>query len=143
MLSHAVALASGKLTHDRTGGQPIPRKSLCLGWVPRHRRAILTQQVPESPNADIVARTITSKPNALADYPRVPAERLHESQLKREHAAQRRPRRARPHNGLCHGKHELQDEPVISERCLRTHLGAKRADRPGEAHRVCGLDCLQ
>ena len=30
MLSHAVALASGKLTHDRTGGQPTHRKSLCL-----------------------------------------------------------------------------------------------------------------
>jgi hypothetical protein len=34
MLSHAVALASGKLTHDRTGGQPTHRKSLCLGGVP-------------------------------------------------------------------------------------------------------------
>jgi hypothetical protein len=27
MLSHAVALASGKLTHDRTGGQPTQQKS--------------------------------------------------------------------------------------------------------------------
>ena len=30
---HDAALALGKLTRDKTGGQPTPRKSLCLVFV--------------------------------------------------------------------------------------------------------------
>jgi hypothetical protein len=102
------------------------RDTLTEEWGPRYGWAILNQQVLESPNADIVARAITSRPNALADYQRALAERLDEARLKREQATQRGPRRARPPiTPSVTEQLELRDEPVISKRDASAHTKAQ------------------
>jgi len=102
------------------------RDTLTEEWGPKYGWAILNQQVLESPNADIVAHAITSRPNALADYQRALAERLDEARLKREQAAQRRPRRAHPPlTPSVTEQLELQDEPVISKRDVSAHTKAQ------------------
>lgn len=72
------------------------RDALTEEWGPRYGGDILPQKVLESPNADIVIRAITSKPDALADYQHDLAERFDAARRTREQAAQRRSRRARP-----------------------------------------------
>jgi hypothetical protein len=52
------------------------RDALTQQWGPKYGWAILNQQVLESPNAAIVARAITLKANALAEYQESLTERL-------------------------------------------------------------------
>lgn len=72
------------------------RDTLTQQWGPRYGWAILNQQVLESPNSDIVAKAITSKPNALAEYQQTLSERLNEARARREQFVQRKPHRGRP-----------------------------------------------
>src|SRR5262245_16195617 len=62
-----------KFTHvsrprDRSPMLGEVRDVLTKEWGPRYGWAILNQQVLESPGADLIARVITSTPNALAEY---------------------------------------------------------------------------
>jgi hypothetical protein len=102
------------------------RDTLTEEWGPKYGWAILNQQVLESPNADIIASAITSKPNVFADYQRALAERLDEARLKREQGAQRRPRHPRtPITPSVLEQLELQDDPVISKRDISAHTKAQ------------------
>jgi hypothetical protein len=120
-----------KFTHvlrpkDRPSILGEVRDALTEEWGPRYGWEILQQKVLESPNADIVVRAITSKSNALSDYQHDLTERLDEARLKREQAAQRRPRRDRPPNTpSAVGQLELPDEPVISKRDASAHTKAQ------------------
>jgi hypothetical protein len=120
-----------KFTHvlrpkDRPSILGEVRDALTEEWGPRYGWEILQQKVLESPNADIVVRAITSKSNALSDYQHDLTERLDEARLKREQAAQRRPRRDRPPNTPSAVEQlELPDEPVISKRDASAHTKAQ------------------
>jgi len=63
------------------------RDALTQQWGTRYGWSIFKQQVLESPNADTVARAITSKPNALTDFQQSLADRLEEARVKREQSA--------------------------------------------------------
>jgi hypothetical protein len=102
------------------------RDPLTEEWGPRYGWAILKQRILERPHTDIVVRAITSKPNAASEYPQALTEQLEAARLKREQAAQRRPRRARPPNRpSAEEQLELQDEPVISKRDASAHTKAQ------------------
>ncbi len=102
------------------------RDALTEEWGPHYGWAILNRQLLESPHADIVVRAITSKSNALADYQHDLAERLDAARLKREQAAQRHPRRARPPKTPSAAEPlELPDEPAISKRDASAHTKAQ------------------
>jgi hypothetical protein len=101
------------------------RDALTEEWGPNYGWAILNQQILESPHADTVVRAITSKPNALSEYHHALAEQLEAARLKREQAAQRPPRRARPADmPSVEEQLELQDEPVVSKRDATAHTKA-------------------
>jgi hypothetical protein len=63
------------------------RDAMTQQWGPRYGWAILNQQVLESPHADIVAKAISSKPNALQDYQQNLVNGLEEARIKRERFA--------------------------------------------------------
>jgi hypothetical protein len=119
-----------KLTHvlrpkDRPPILGEIRDALTEEWGPNYGWAILNQQILESPHADTVVRAITSKPNALSEYHHALAEQLEAARLKREQAAQRPPRRARPADmPSAEEQLELQDEPVVSKRDATAHTKA-------------------
>jgi hypothetical protein len=74
------------------------RDALTQAWGPRYGWAILNQQVLESPQADVVVRAITTKPNALRKYEQNLVDRLEEARVKRDQSDLSRPRNRRHPN---------------------------------------------
>jgi hypothetical protein len=86
--------------------------------------AILNQQVLESPHADIVAKAISSKPNAIQDYQQNLVDRLEEARVKRERFAQDKTRKGRPPRKLPTPE-QLEDEKPESKRDTSAHTKAQ------------------
>ena len=95
------------------------RDALTRQWGPRYGWAILNQQVLESPHADVLARAIKSRPNALMEYQRNLVDLLDEARIKRDQNAQRKQRRGRPQETLVVS--EQEQERVRSRTEATTH----------------------
>jgi hypothetical protein len=98
------------------------RDALTQQWGPRYGWAILNQQVLESPNADTVARAITSRPNGLTEFQQSLADRLEEARVKREQGAHRRTRSDHP------------PRTALAPKQLRPEEGPDESKRDASAH---------
>jgi hypothetical protein len=72
------------------------RDALTQQWGPRYGWAILNQQILESPNADIIAKAIKSKPDGISDYQKNLEILLEEAKVKREQAIHHKRVKGRP-----------------------------------------------
>jgi hypothetical protein len=98
------------------------RDALTKQWGPRYGWAVLNQQVLESPIADVIAKAITLKTNALQYYQQNLNDRLEEATIKREILAKNKSRRGRPSKkSLIVEKIVLKDEIHESKRDSSAH----------------------
>jgi hypothetical protein len=98
------------------------RDALTQQWGPRYGWAILNQQVLESPLADIIAKAISSKPNALQYYQQNLNDRVEEARIKREMLDKNKSHRGRPSKKLkVPEKLVLEDETPESKRNSSAH----------------------
>jgi hypothetical protein len=100
------------------------RDSMTQQWGPRYGWAILNQQVLESPHADVIAKAISSKPNALLEYQQNLFDRLEEARIKRERFTKDKTRRGRPPKKVTDPL-EFEDEKPESKRDSSAHTKAQ------------------
>lgn len=94
-------------------------------WGPHYGWAILNQQLLESPNADVIARAISSKPNAILDYQKNLTDRLEQARVKRE-VAKGRARKQHPFKKLPAPEElELENDKSESKRDTSAHTKAQ------------------
>jgi hypothetical protein len=99
------------------------RDALTQQWGPRYGWAILNQQVLEGPNADTVARAITSSANALNEFQESIFDRLEQARLKRERPQPSR--RGQPKLAAPSPEAEIEAEAVESKRDASAHTRAQ------------------
>ena len=101
------------------------RDAMTQQWGPHYGWAILNQQLLESPNADVIARAISSKPNAILDYQQNLTDRLEQARVKRE-VAKGRARKQRPFKKLPAPEElELENDKSESKRDTSAHTKAQ------------------
>ena len=102
------------------------RDTLTREWGTRYGVGILNQSALESPSADVIAKAITAKPNALEEYQQDLSVPLEEAKLRREQASQRKRPCGRPTSlPIKSTQLELVDEPPISKRDASEHTKAQ------------------